>query len=183
MDGSLRAYARHRAELRLDGASLAAVQKAIASRRISPPKNGKLNFEKADREWAANTTPAHNSRTQRHRPNGSTEAPAAAAPAASPGTQQSPQQGQFSQARALKEGFLAALTQLEFKRKSGELLPRADIINGVGKLITVAQTRLRGIGAKLAPDLAIETDEAKIQAAIDEEIDQALSELSRWSPK
>jgi len=55
--GSLRAYARHRAGANLDGQSLAAVQKAISSQRISAAitPEGKIDFKQADALWTANT--------------------------------------------------------------------------------------------------------------------------------
>src|ERR1700689_3343574 len=48
---SLRAYARHR------GVSLRAVQKAIASGRISARADGLLDAATADANWARNTAP------------------------------------------------------------------------------------------------------------------------------
>ncbi len=51
MTGSIRAYARHR------GCTMQAVRKAIASQRISPEPDGKINFERADQDWQQNTRP------------------------------------------------------------------------------------------------------------------------------
>ena len=48
---SLRAYAKHR------GVSLAAVQKAIHSGRITPNSDGLIDSDRADAEWAAKTRP------------------------------------------------------------------------------------------------------------------------------
>jgi hypothetical protein len=53
----------------------------------------------------------------------------------------------------------------------------------LSNFVSNAKSRLLGIGNKLAPELAIETEEAKIKAAIDEEIREALTELSRWDPE
>lgn len=49
MVGSQRAYARHR------GVTHRAVRVAVASGRISTMPGGKIDFEKADKEWAENT--------------------------------------------------------------------------------------------------------------------------------
>ncbi|GIU75803.1 MAG: hypothetical protein KatS3mg004_2890 [Bryobacteraceae bacterium] len=46
---SLRAYAKHR------GVSLAAVQKAIHSGRITPTADGLIDSDRADAEWNAKT--------------------------------------------------------------------------------------------------------------------------------
>jgi pyruvate/2-oxoglutarate dehydrogenase complex dihydrolipoamide acyltransferase (E2) component len=48
---SLRAYAKHR------GVSLAAVQKAIHSGRITANADGLIDSDRADAEWAAKTRP------------------------------------------------------------------------------------------------------------------------------
>jgi len=53
---SLRAYAKHR------GVSLAAVQKAVHSGRITPTADGLIDSDRADAEWNAKTRPG-----QRHR--------------------------------------------------------------------------------------------------------------------
>jgi len=49
MGVSLRAYAR------LRGCSLTAVQKAIASKRITPNADGTIDPERANQEWTKNT--------------------------------------------------------------------------------------------------------------------------------
>ncbi|OYT68678.1 MAG: hypothetical protein CFK52_14560, partial [Chloracidobacterium sp. CP2_5A] len=48
---SLRAYAKHR------GVSLAAVQKAVHSGRITPNADGLIDSDRADAEWNAKTRP------------------------------------------------------------------------------------------------------------------------------
>ncbi len=51
---SLRAYARHRGALGLPGGSLAGVQRALSTGRITV-HNGKVDPVEADQQWAANT--------------------------------------------------------------------------------------------------------------------------------
>ena len=53
MKMGLREYSRHR------GVSPAAVQKAILYGRIQRGTDGKIESEKADRAWEANTNPAY----------------------------------------------------------------------------------------------------------------------------
>ena len=67
--------------------------------------------------------------------------------------------------------------------REGELLERSDVIAQVGNLIITAKTNLRGIGSKVAPDLAAESSAAKCQAMVDAEIDEALTAISKWKPK
>ena len=52
---SLRAYARHRQRLGLAGQSLAAVQKARDSGRISVTEDGLVDWQLADRQWFERT--------------------------------------------------------------------------------------------------------------------------------
>jgi hypothetical protein len=77
----------------------------------------------------------------------------------------------------------ASREELERRVREGELLERSDVIAQVGNLIINAKTNLRGIGAKIAPDLAAETSDAKCQAMVDSEIDEALMAISKWKPK
>lgn len=55
--GSIRAYARHRKEKGLTGASDTAVRKAITAKRINKRADGKLNFDECDKLWSKNTDP------------------------------------------------------------------------------------------------------------------------------
>lgn len=55
--GGVKPYARWRAERGLDGGTPPAVRKAIATGRISRDANGDIDFEHADRDWAARTDP------------------------------------------------------------------------------------------------------------------------------
>lgn len=173
MTGSLRAYSRHRAEKGFEGQTLAAVQRAIESGRISKEADGKIDFGKADASWASKTAPSATNRTNRHR-----------APYAVPTSQQrAPEKiDGYTTARALKEGYLAGLAQLEFKKKNAELTPVADVQRLGAKMVVLAKNKLLAIGNDLAPDLAVETDATVIKALIDDKIFEALSEISNWRP-
>ncbi len=179
--GSLRAYARHREEKGLDGGTLAGVQRALGSGRITKEADAQIDFDKADADWIRNTAPSINSRTTRHRAAKLNPRPAGretarrAAPAV--GEQQMNQANQFAQARALKEGFHAGLAQLEFKRRSGDLLPKAEVEQRWSALISAARNRLLLVAAKCAPRVGV-PDPRERQAIIEREIREALQSLA-----
>jgi len=64
----------------------------------------------------------------------------------------------------------------------GEYAELAAVKRMVGGLVVACKTRLLAIGNKLAPELAADGDPARIQAKIDGEVREALTELSHWEP-
>ncbi|MCC6860066.1 MAG: hypothetical protein IT158_15970 [Bryobacterales bacterium] len=105
---SLRAYAKHR------GVSLAAVQKAIQSGRITPDADGRIDSERADAEWGAKTRPGQ----RRARPAPATRQEPAEAPATGI---------DYFRARAIRESYLARLAKIEFEEKTGKLVSRDEV--------------------------------------------------------
>lgn len=94
---SIRAYARHR------GVSLAAVQKAIRSRRIELV-DGRIDVDRADLEWERNTRP------QRE-----------------PLTYSAPQPPKFNPMAVLRDGHLALLAKLEAEERARRLINRSEM--------------------------------------------------------
>ena len=64
---SLRAYARSRRSRGLPGGSLAAVQRAVASRRITLTADGKVDQDVADRQWFERTDQEQQERAEHQR--------------------------------------------------------------------------------------------------------------------
>src|SRR4051794_28612016 len=118
MGVSQRAYAR------LRGVALSAVQKAIATKRITPNPDGSIDPEGANEEWERNTF-AGKTLHQATRPQ---VPPRAAAP--SRGASSMPGQPDVSsdpvaaylRARAVTETFKAKTAQLEFEERAGKLI-------------------------------------------------------------
>jgi hypothetical protein len=100
---SMRSYARHR------GVALSAVQKAIASGRISTQPDGRINPEIADVQWA-DTTRLGASNTV----NG-----------AEGGGDSSGHKPSYAEARAERERYAALLARLEYEERAGGLV-RSD---------------------------------------------------------
>src|SRR5579883_1167116 len=106
---SLRAYAKHR------GLSLAAVQKAIHSGRITPNADGLIDSDRADAEWNAKTRPGQRRpRTALAQPREAAEAPAAVPRESA----EAPPSGlDYFRARAIRESYLARLAKIEFEER------------------------------------------------------------------
>lgn len=89
----------------------------------------------------------------------------------------------FSEARAMKEKYLAALRKLEFEEKSGKLIPACDVEEIILRLVVATKTRFLGVPSKLGPLLSELVGDDKIAnqavAVIDSEIRSSLLELSR----
>ena len=91
-----------------------------------------------------------------------------------PGT---PAHAQFmkTQAQAAQEMMLA-------KKMEGSLIEVKAVRQMLCEFVSNAKTRLLAIGNKMAPALAIETSEAMIKAALDNEVMECLGDLARWEP-
>ncbi len=156
---SLRAYAKHR------GVSLAAVQKAIQSGRITPDADGRIDSERADAEWGAKTRPGQRrARPVAVAPQEPVEAPAAGI--------------DYFRARAIRESYLARLAKIEFEEKTGKLVSRDEVQVAAFTRARTIRDNLLNIPDRLAATLAAEADADRVHQLLSAEIRQALEELS-----
>jgi pyruvate/2-oxoglutarate dehydrogenase complex dihydrolipoamide acyltransferase (E2) component len=156
---SLRAYAKHR------GVSLAAVQKAIQSGRITPNADGRIDSERADAEWGAKTRPGQR---------GAREAPVVRQEPVEP-----PAAGlDYFRARAIRESYLARLAKIEFEEKTAKLVSRDEVQVAAFTKARTIRDNLLNIPDRLAATLAAETDADRVHQLLSAEIRQALEELS-----
>lgn len=195
------AYAKHR------GCTRGAVQKAIKSGRIKTV-DGKIDPEQADKDWRANTNQAFNPRENRPKrtidpivsalfsdPKPEREKEIARALAAQPyppsntaesfpypASETGDADRDYWKNKANREYYAAQNERLKFERDRGSLIPRSEIVQGVGGLIAAAKTKLRAIGNKLGPLLAMETQAAVCEAMVDQAVDEALAEIAQWMP-
>lgn len=102
---SLRGYATHR------GVALSAVQKAIASGRISALPDGRVDSDRADVEWERNTT-QYAPAVARRRQDEDGEVFGAS---------------QYTKARAVREHYQARLAKLEYEEKVGSLVSTDEV--------------------------------------------------------
>lgn len=173
---SQRAYAKHR------GVSHIAVQKAIRTGRITTTPDGMIEPARVDAEWEQNTAPRPRARgtiartgspagnIKQHRTEINTEDATTRVSVS------------YAAARAIRETFLAKLSELEYKRERGELRPIGEINAYVSGMIIRARDILLRIGPELCDRLAQESDAIKCEALITAEIHRSLRELAEYRP-
>ena len=100
---SVKEYAEYRE------VSVVAVRKAIKSGRITLNQNKKLDRELTDTEWFKNTSPAKQRKE------------------ADSNQSSSDDKISYHRSRAIREDYNAKLTQLQFERESGKLIPLEEV--------------------------------------------------------
>ncbi len=156
---SLRAYAKHR------GVSLAAVEKAIQSGRITPTADGLIDSDRADAEWSAKTRPGQ------RRPKAAAAVPRESPEAASSGLD-------YFRARAIRESYLARLAKIEFEERTAKLVSRDEVQVAAFTNGRTVRDNLLNIPDRLAATLAAETDVDRVHDLLSVEIRRALEELA-----
>lgn len=84
-----------------------------------------------------------------------------------------------SRALADKEEALARKALRDEALELGQLMVGEEVLSTITSGVTALRVRLESLAFDLAPQLAAISDEAKVRALLTEEIDAALSELSR----
>lgn len=149
---TISAYARHR------GCALYAVQKAIASGRISVLPDGRIDSEVADVEWAQNTRPSNQKRQDDEG-----ESFGAA---------------QYTKARAIRENYLARLAKIEYEERVGSLVSKDEVQVASFNKFRQFRDGMLNIPDRVAAMLAAETDAAKCYEILSTEIRKALNEFA-----
>ena len=179
MGVSLRAYARMR------GCSLPAVQKAIATKRITTLPDGSIDPERANQEWAKNTFAGH---TINQKP----AAPApprggAAQPKASSPPPVIPQAAEvlsdpvaaYLRARAVNETFKAKVSQLEYEERAGKLIQAVRASEYAASFSAIVKDHLQARADRLAPMLAAVNDEKAIHRLLKNDDEAVLRKVSK----
>ena len=180
MSMSLRAYARHR------GVALSAVQKAIASGRIHPEPDGRIDPAKADAQWDRHTRTAQPTTPRVTTPQvTTTRPPSASQPAAPP----PPQTGDdtrgvdYHKARAVRETYSARLAKLEFEERTAKLISKDEVDVKYFQLARQLRDRLQQIPRKVAPEIVAlvvaDPDVRGVTDILDVAIREALEDLAR----
>ena len=168
MELSIRAYARHR------GVTEAAVRKAVKQGRVSKGKNGKINPEKADKEWDKNTDPAQIKKTS-----------------ATENENYSPSNSQlnslggpsYQQSRAIKEAYGAKLLRLQFEKESKKLISVDDVKVTAFNAARMTRDRILNIPDRVIPQLVGKTNIFEMKEILKAELIKALEELSKVNDK
>lgn len=169
-----------------EGISRQAAHKRIREHNI-PLTNGKVNFELADRIWAATMNPikqrggvaaaaaAGQADLFADSPSGP-DAPAFAA--ASPALKRSMADVQYAResTRAIRERHL-------LQREMGEVVPVAQVAQFYGEMFARFSEQLDSIGAEIMDDLAVTADPIECRRLVDEKIEKAKLTLAEWKQK
>lgn len=176
MTGSQRAYAKHRKQLGLSGGTLAAVQKALASERITKGSDGKIDFERADRDWEQNLNRKKRtvSRLKKVLSNEQEKD--------SLSKREDTDLGSFLEAQKKHEWLKVEKEELELRRRRGELLERSEAKDSWGKLLRTFTNRMLYIPGRISRRLALSSNERECRKIIEGEIKQALTALNEYEP-
>ena len=144
---SRREYAAHR------GVAVSAVQKAIEAGRITLT-DGKIDPEKADKEWVENTNPIYNSpRTDNNSSN------------------------PYQKSKIMKTTYDAMLKKLEYEERAGKLIPIAQVQAEAFAAARTARDHLLMIPRRIAPQIINQTNISDIEYILKQEITSALANL------
>ena len=152
-----------------------AVHELVKRGVLSKDKDGLIDFELAKHALM-----------NRVRPSGKTAAALQDNPALEPTTQTDaaaePEITSYHVAKTLREAAEAQIARLKLAEMQGEVI-RSDAVRATWTA-RIASTRdaLLQIPSRLAPVLAAETDLAAVTLLLEDEIRQALAELSREEP-
>ena len=144
---SRREYAAHR------GIAVSAVQKAIETGRITLT-DGKIDPEKADKEWTENTNPTYNTL----RTNDSSS-------------------NSYQRSKAMKSTYDAMLKKLEYEERAGKLIQLAQEQSEAFAAARFSRDQLLMIPRRVAPRLIEQTNISDIEYILTQEITEALRNL------
>lgn len=144
---SRREYAAHR------GVAVSAVQKAIETGRITLT-DGKIDPEKADKEWAENTNPVYNS----------------------PRTDDS-SSNPYQKSKIMKTTYDAMLKKLEYEERAGKLVSRAQVESDIFAASRATRDHLLMIPKRVAPRIIGLNSIFEIEYILTKEITDSLTNL------
>ena len=84
----------------------------------------------------------------------------------------------FIESQARREMFKANLTELEYLEQVGKLIPAEEVDREWFELARLVRDTMLNIPARIADQLAHETDQRKVQDLLEQEIYQALETIS-----
>jgi hypothetical protein len=160
---SQRAYAR------LRGVNVSAVQKAIATKRITPNADGTIDPERANQEWERNTFAG---KTLHQAAQATSPQPAPPSEPAKPPRGGAGMPGQpevsgdpiaaYLRARAVSETFKARTAQLEYEERAGKLVQATKAGEYAAHWSAIVGDALSAYPDRVAPLVAPAKTEAEI---------------------
>jgi len=176
---SLREYARQR------GVSLQAVQRAISTDRISvvTREDGKPKIDPtvANVEWEKNTKKEHRphnlARKLQKEVSDARLEKSGDKPPKENLAQDEPMS--YNDSRTVREAYAARLVKLEYEMKVGTLVSSEDVKQEYFQILRITRDSILNIPDRISSILAAEADAAKVHQILNQELHQALEELSR----
>ncbi len=176
---SQRAYAAHRKERGLPGATLGAVQKALKARRITLEPDGLIDPAKADAAWASRTDPAKQTgqvkaegpRNLKVMPPPKQKETTAGGGDGAP----QPKQDDYWASKAAREYYEAELARMKCEERSGALVPPDTVRRALFDAGRIVRNGHEDLVVSLAPQLAGLTDLDPIEQLLRKEF-RALDE-------
>lgn len=175
---SLRAFARQM------GVTVRAVQDAIARQRITLNKDGKVDPVRCAREWAENTLHQKRHRKKDEEP-GAREKLEGGPPAGSEEGEAPPGPGTgtvtsgLNKARMNRETIAARLMELDYKKKSGELVPAREMRRAAFETARRARDTILAWPKQIGP-LLVGRSQTEIILQLDEEVGKLCDLLVRY---
>lgn len=151
------------------GVSRQAVHELVKRGVLSKDKDGLIDFELAKHALM-----------NRVRPSGKTTA--SLQEPATPAATQTPEITSYHVAKTLHEAAEAQIARLKLAEMQGDVIQVSAVRATWAARIASARDALLQIPSRLAPVLAAETDLAAVTLLLEDEIRQALAELSREEP-
>jgi hypothetical protein len=161
---SQRAYAR------LRGVRLSAVQKAVATKRITPNADGTIDPERANEEWARNTfagktlhQATQQQQQQAAKPQAARQPPPRGGSSGMPGQPEvNDPIATYLRARAVSETFKARTAQLEYEERAGKLIQATKAGEYAANWSGIVGDALSAFADRVAPLVAAAKSEAEI---------------------
>jgi plasmid maintenance system antidote protein VapI len=129
------------------GVTRSAVTKAVRTGRVTPGPDGLFDLEQATREWRAKTR------------------------------QHLPRDEGYEYWRQMKTHYQAQTARLEYERKAGIRLDKADVAFALRDVGATLRVLLEGAADRLAAELAPMTDEAECRRIVAREAARLIADL------
>lgn len=166
---SQREYAKRR------GVTQPAVAAAVRTGRIKKAADGRIDPDKADRDWVANTDQSK----PRNSITGNPKNPKGTSPIDGNGSEAARRevQGSYAAARAVRETMQAKIAQIELQRIEGGLVDKEEVRREVFESHRKVRDALLALPRRLAP-LVVGLDIEEIVELMQREIDRVCKRLS-----
>jgi hypothetical protein len=148
-----------------------AIRFAVSRGRITRRPDGLFDADQAMAEWEANTL---------HERSHSANKVLEMAPANdSPLENGKPAKASaYAKARAVAQIYEARLKKLKYEERAGNLVPACDVADAAYRMMSCLKEALMNIPARIAAQLAVESDQARCYAILENELIAILTDYA-----